>query len=156
MLTLGDESAMKLHAPLVLSLVFLLGADQSKEDAVKADLARFQGTWTVASMEMNGKSMPPEARQKIKLTLNGENFVFKNGDHSEPGLYKLDPAKKPKELNIVITEGEDKGKIYLVIYKIEGDTMTQCMELENKNRPREFTGKAGSGCALEVWQRQKP
>jgi hypothetical protein len=33
--------------------------------------------------------------------------------------------------------------------------MIQCMELANKNRPSEFTGKAGSGCALEVWQRQK-
>ena len=61
----------------------------------------------------------------------------------------------PKELNIVISKGEDKGKVYLVIYKVEAGKMIQCMELSNKNRPREFTGKAGSGCALEVWQRQK-
>ena len=75
-------------------------------------------------------------------------------DSSEPGLYKIDPTKDPKQLNIVITEGNDKGKVYLVIYKFEAGKMIQCMELDNKNRPSEFTGKAGSGCALEVWRKK--
>ena len=56
----------------------------------------------------------------------------------------------------MITRGDEKGKVYLVIYKFDDGKMIQCMELSNKNRPHEFTGKAGSGCALEVWQRQKP
>jgi hypothetical protein len=30
------------------------------------------------------------------------------------------------------------------------------MELSNAARPKAFTGKPGSGCALEVWQREKP
>ena len=147
---------MKLSALVILSLVFLLGADVSPEVAVKKELEKFQGTWTVASMELDGKPLPEENRKKIKLTIKGENFTFDAGDGAEPGLYKIDPTKEPKELNIVITEGNDKGKIYLVIYKFEGDKMVQCMELSNKNRPREFTGKAGSGCALEVWERQRP
>jgi uncharacterized protein (TIGR03067 family) len=147
---------MKLPTLAILSLVFLLGADASQEAAVKKELEKFQGTWTVASMELDGKPLPEENRKKIKLTIKGENFTFDAGDGAEPGLYKIDPTKEPKELNIVITEGNDKGKIYLVIYKFEGDKMVQCMELDNKNRPREFTGKAGSGCALEYWERQKP
>ena len=147
---------MKLHALIVLSLVFLLAANDAKETAVKKDLQKLQGTWTVVSMEMDGKLMSADARQKIKLTLHGENYVFKNGGGGNAGLYKLDPTKDPKELDIVVAGGAENGKVYLVIYKIEGNTMTQCMELSNKNRPREFTGKAGSGCALEIWQRQKP
>jgi uncharacterized protein (TIGR03067 family) len=147
---------MKLPGLCVLSLAFLLGADHAKEAAVKKDLEKLQGNWIVVSMEMDGKFMSPEARQKVKLSIDGENYVFKNGDGGNAGLYKIDPTRNPKELSIVIGGGDEKGKVYLAIYKIEGDTMTQCMELSNKNRPHEFTGKAGSGCALEIWQRQKP
>lgn len=147
---------MKMHGIVVVSLAFLLGADNAREAAVKKDLDKFQGTWTVASMELDGKPLPEEKRAKIRLTVKGEDFTFDNGDGPEPGLYKIDPAKDPKELNIVITKGDDQGKVYLVIYKFDGDKMVQCMELSNKKRPREFTGKAGSGCALEVWERQKP
>ena len=56
----------------------------------------------------------------------------------------------------MITEGEDKGKVYLVIYKFEAGKMIQCMQLDNKARPKAFTGKAGSGCAFEVWRREQP
>jgi len=146
---------MKLHAPVVLSLVFLLGAD-SAPDAVKKDLANFQGVWTVESMELNGKPLSEERRKKIKLTIKGENFTFDTGGDSHEGLYKIDPTKDPKELNIVITRGGEKGKVYLVIYKFEDGKMIQCMRQDNKSRPTTFTGAAGSGCDYEVWQRQKP
>jgi uncharacterized protein (TIGR03067 family) len=145
---------MKLELLAALSLVFFLGADAPDEAEVKKDLENFQGTWIVESMQLNGKPLPEEDRKKIKLTIKGEKFTFSNGATSEPGLYKIDPAKNPKELNIVITEGNDKGKVYLVIYKFEAGKMIQCMELSNEKRPKEFVGTAGSGCALEVWQRQ--
>lgn len=150
------SSIMKYPALAVVSLVFLLGADGSKEAAIKQDLKDFQGTWSVESMELDGRPLPEDARKKIRLTIKGEDFVFDNGSGGEPGLYKIDPTQDPKTLDIVITKGNDKGKVYLVIYKFEGGKMIQCMELENKNRPKEFTGKAGSGCALEIWQREKP
>jgi len=147
---------MKYRALAILSLIFFLGADGSKEAAIQKDLENFQGTWTVESMELNGKAATGERPKKNRLTIRGEDFVFDNGSGGEPGLYKIDPTVDPKTLDIVITKGNDKGKIYLVIYKFEGGKMIQCMELSNKNRPKEFTGKAGSGCALEVWQREKP
>jgi uncharacterized protein (TIGR03067 family) len=150
------ENRMKYRAMAVLSLLVFLGADGENEAAVKKDLESFQGTWTVVSMEMDGKFLSEEKRQKLKLTIKGEDFTFDNGEGPEPGLYKIDPSKDLRELNIVITQGQDRGKVYLVIYKFEDGKMIQCMELSNKSRPHTFTGKAGSGCALEVWQRQTP
>jgi uncharacterized protein (TIGR03067 family) len=145
-----------LHALAWLSLTFsLAGADAAFEAAKKQDLENFQGTWTVVSMELDGKPLPEEQRLKTRLTINGENFKFNNGGGDEPGLYQIDPTKNPKKLNIVITAGADKGKVYLVIFKFADGKMIQCMELDNKQGPREFTGKAGSGCALEVWRREK-
>ncbi len=136
-------------------LVASMGA-APKDDALRKDLQQLQGTWLVDSMEMDGKFMSDETRKKIKLVINGENFRFHTGDDSHAGLYKLDPSKDQKELNIVITEGDEKGKVYLVVYKFEDGKMIQCMELSNKGRPKTFTGKAGSGCALEIWTREQP
>jgi hypothetical protein len=50
---LGEK--IVLHALTVASLVFGLGADTAQEEAKKKDLENFQGTWTVVSMEMDGK-----------------------------------------------------------------------------------------------------
>jgi uncharacterized protein (TIGR03067 family) len=146
---------MKLHAAALVSLVLLLGAD-SADDTVEKDLEKFQGVWIVESMELNGKPLSEERGKKIKLTIKGENFTFETGTDSHEGLYKIDPTKDPKELNIVITRGGEKGKVYLVIYKFEDGKMIQCMRQDNKSRPRTFTGAAGSGCDFEIWQRQKP
>ena len=144
---------MKLPIVAALSLLLFLGAD-AKTEAVRKDLDNFQGVWTVVSMDLNGKPLSEERRRKIKLTIQGEKFTFETGQDSHEGLYKIDPTKDPKELNIVITRGDEKGKVYLVIYKFEDGKMIQCMQLDNKKRPSQFNGAAGSGCLLEIWQRQ--
>lgn len=146
---------MTLLAAGTLSLLLWLGADV-KSEAYRQDLEMLQGTWTVVSMEMDGKFLPEERRKKTKVTVQGEKFTFDTGDDSHEGLYKIDPSKDPKELNIVVTRGDEKGKVYLAIYKFEDGKMIQGMRLDNKERPKQFTGKAGTGCALEIWERQKP
>src|SRR4051812_44945915 len=139
----------------IMPLVVLLAAD-AKEDAIKKDLEKLQGVWSVVSMEMNGKPLSEDRRKKTRLTIRGENFTFDTGADSHEGLYKIDPTKNPKQLDIVITRGDEKGKVYLVIYKFDDGKMIQAMRLDNKSRPSEFTGKAGTGTALEIWQREKP
>ena len=126
----------------------------ARSHAAGNDLEQLQGTWKVVSMETDGKFMSDADRKRIKLVINGENFRFYHGEESHAGLYKIDPGKNPKELSIVITEGDEKGKIYLVIYRFEDGKMIQCMQLDNRARPKTFVGQAGSGCALEVWQRE--
>ena len=123
------------------------------DKAVDGEIAKWQGTWKAVSMEHDGKLTPPEKLKPIKLTVDGAKYHFQNGDFNERGTYKFDPAQEPKALDIVVGEGPDKGKVYLVIYKLEGDRLTICLESANKNRPKQFTGKAGTGCVLEEWQR---
>ena len=108
------------------------------------------------SIEHDGKQTPAEKLKPIKLTVKGDKYHFQNGDFNEHGTYRFDPAQEPKALDIVVGEGKDKGKVYLVIYKVEGDELTICLESDNKHRPKQFTGKEGSGCVLEVWRREKP
>ncbi|MGD9720576.1 MAG: TIGR03067 domain-containing protein [Pirellulales bacterium] len=142
---------MLLHALTALAL--LLAADTDRDAQITKGLQEFQGTWTPESMEMDGKPLSKERLSKVRLSIKGEDFTFETADDSHGGLYKIDPTKDPHELSIEITRGEEKGKVYLVIYKFEGGKMIQCMRVDNKARPSEFTGKAGSGNLYEIWKR---
>jgi uncharacterized protein (TIGR03067 family) len=139
-------------AVLVALLALVVLADAA-EDAAKAEADKWQGTWRVVSMEHDGEKTPKEKLKPIKLTVQGNNYHFQNGEFSERGSYKFDPSQEPKALNIVVDEGKDRGKIYLVIYQVEGDKLTICLHGENKFRPTEFSGRKGSGCVLEEWER---
>ncbi|MEX2115219.1 MAG: TIGR03067 domain-containing protein [Pirellulales bacterium] len=140
---------------LLVAATLLLGAGAPTDAAVAEGLKPFQGTWTPESMEMDGKFLSPERLAKVRLTIDGANFTFETAEDSHAGLYKIDPSKDPKELDIEITRGDEKGKVYLVIYQFADGKMIQSMRVDNKERAREFTGKAGSGNLYEIWKRVK-
>lgn len=133
-------------------------ANDPTDEADKKDIAAWQGTWQAVSFLEDGKQKPAEELKKITLAVKGTDYHFQNGNvnFSEHGSYTFRAARNPKELDILVGDGADKGKIYLVIYKVDGDRLTICLRADNKSRPREFTGKAGSGCVLEEWKRVEP
>lgn len=143
---------MKWHLAMALAAVGLLAAD-SADEAAKKDLEKWQGTWHAVSIQTDGKLTPADQLQKITLTVKGADYHFQNGAFSEHGTYKFQATKNPKQLDIVVGDGKDKGKVYLATYKVEGDELTICLETANAKRPTEFTGRAGSGQVLEVWRR---
>ena len=138
-------------ALLVVGSFAVLAAEK---DAAKEEIAKWQGVWRPVLMEHDGERTPDDKLKVIKLTVEDNRYHFQNGDFSERGTYRFDPSQQPKALDIVAGEGE-KGKTYLVIYQVEGDKLTICLESHNAKRPTEFTGKKGSGCVLEVWKREK-
>jgi uncharacterized protein (TIGR03067 family) len=138
----------------ILALASCALAD-AKEDANREDIAKWQGEWRAVSMETDGKQSSEEQLKKLKLTVNGTAYHFQNGSFSEHGAYRFNAATIPKQLDIVVGDGKDKGKVYQTIYKISGDELTICLEAANQKRPTEFTGRAGSGCVLEIWKRVK-
>ncbi len=128
----------------------------AREAANRDDIAAWQGTWLVVSMETDGDLAPPEKLAKIKLTVDGTDYHFQNGSFHEHGSYKFDAAARPKALDIVVGDGPDKGKVHLAIYKIEGDRLTLGLDAANKKRPDSFDAAKGTGRIVEVWKRAKP
>ena len=97
---------------LICFSLVLLSACTAKESEpeMEPDLATLQGTWKPISMEMDGELLPDERISRTRLTIEGENFTFDTGDDNHGGLYKIKPSENPKQLDIVITRGEEKGK----------------------------------------------
>jgi RNA polymerase sigma factor (sigma-70 family) len=125
-------------------------AAAGKDEAPK-DGQKILGTWAVASCEVEGQKVPEERFKETRVTFAPEGKWTRKGDKEEEGTYKLDPAKNPKE----ITFTTDERGTELGIYKLDGDTLTICLEANGNDRPTEFATKEGSMVNLIVFKRVK-
>lgn len=116
------------------------------QDDGKKELEKVQGKWVATVYEVNGRSLPPEVVKTIKFTFTDDKYVQEiMGMEAERGTQKLDPSKKPKEMDISITEGDGKGMLQLAIYELDGDTIKICANgAGDKSRPKEFSAKGGA------------
>jgi len=105
-----------------------------------ADLKAIQGTWKAASGEIGGKSLPKELLAKMILKITGNRYDYDEGNGHDLGDLKLVPSHGPSAMDIIGTEGPNKGKTYLAIYRAEGDTLTIIYGL-GPTRPTSFEEK---------------
>jgi uncharacterized protein (TIGR03067 family) len=112
---------------------------------VEKELKKFQGTWTIESVETGGKEVPASEFKGITVTFEGDKYAVKKGDEViEAATQKLDPSKSPKTIDVTVTAGPNKGAVMLGIYEISGDTLNVCFDPEGKKRPTELKSASGS------------
>jgi uncharacterized protein (TIGR03067 family) len=150
------ESMMAALGMAVVALAVGAVIAANAEDAKKG-LEKLQGTWALVSGERDGKKFTEEEVKKTMLFIKDDTFRIPESSvaTSEDGTIKIDPSKKPKEMDATTGSGPDKGKIWQGIYKLHGDTYEVCFAPPGKDRPTEFSSKAGSGHLLQVWKREK-
>jgi uncharacterized protein (TIGR03067 family) len=143
---------MKPQLFLVLAVSALVAADTASDD-VKKELKKFEGTWVIESLEVDGQKQPADLFKGVKLTCKDDTFTYVDPMGTHKGTFKVDIAKKPKHIDITFTDGPEKGNTIKGIYEIDGDTYKVCIPMGGKERPTEFTSKGGNG--LEVLKREK-
>jgi uncharacterized protein (TIGR03067 family) len=142
----------------ILAVGLVIGADALKDD-VKKETEKLQGTWKAVTVEERGQSK--DDNEDHRLVFTGDEFSMKRGDQTVvKGKFKIDPSKKPKEIDMEVTEAlkeELKGKTGLGIYTLEGDELKLCVcEPGEPDRPKEFAGQAGTKHTLVTLKRDKP
>jgi uncharacterized protein (TIGR03067 family) len=141
---------------LVLTASGGTGARADDKAEVEKERKKFQGTWTVESVEAGGQKLPIDLFKGMTVTFEGDKYTVKNGDQViQAATQKLDPSKSPKTLDTTVAEGVGKGTAILGIYEIDGDTLKVCFDPEGKKRPTEFKTAAGSQTTLAVYKRMK-
>ena len=141
---------------VLMGLGLLTAAPGTKDEKDKDDLKKFDGAWVFTSWDHAGEALPAEARETAKWTIKGGKYTFEFGGMTEEGTIKLDPAKKPATIDLAITDGQDKGKSQVGIYKIDGDTITVCLARPGANdRPTEFKSTEENGFILVTVKRAK-
>jgi uncharacterized protein (TIGR03067 family) len=137
----------------VLALGLCLGAF-AKDDA-EQDQKMLQGKWMLTSAVLNGTEVPKDDI-KGELVFKENKYSYTAGDgQAGAGTFKLDPSKKPKQLDAVPSEGDAKGQTFEEIYEIDGDSLKLCLALPGTKRPTDFKSEAGSLHMLFIYKRAK-
>ncbi len=141
-----------------LALVLSGGAATRADDKadVEKEFEKFQGVWTFESVEAGARRRRPNSCKGATITFAGDKFTVKRGaEVIQAGTQKLDPSKSPKTIDVVMTEGLNKGAVMLGIYEIDGDTLRVCFDEAGMKRPTEFKSVPGTQTFVNVHKRAK-
>jgi RNA polymerase sigma-70 factor (ECF subfamily) len=129
--------------------------DDQAQEAIKKELALLEGEWSMVSGEIGGQKMPDEMLKTAKRVGKGnETTTTMGGQLFMKATITIDPTKKPKTIDYQMTDGFSKGKTQFGIYEVNGDTVRFCFASPGKDRPPDFTTKAGDDRTLSVWKRK--
>lgn len=140
-----------------LLLTATASADEAKDEAIKQDRKRIQGTWQVASLTVNGNKAKDEDARKITV-VNGDDgtwSVRSEGEEISKGTSTFDPTKQPRTIDFTPTEGGGKGDHFLGIYQLGKDTRKLCFAPAGKDRPTEFSSTPENQHILVTFERVK-
>jgi uncharacterized protein (TIGR03067 family) len=141
---------MRIKAVILLAVVFASAGVVAGGDA-KSELKKFEGTWSVASAQKGGKDAPEGELSQLRLVFSGDKLTLKFGEKSKKGSIKLDPAKKPKHIDLTI---EDKTAVGLYRFKKDG-MLELCVTEPGGDRPTEFKAPEGSMVMILILKREK-
>src|SRR5215472_8835961 len=124
-----------------------------KPAPAKSDLDLLQGSWAIASLEVDGQNMPADSVAEARIEIKGTRFHSLNMGAVYEGEIALDTGVKPKTFDLTFTKGPERGKTNRAIYEIEDGGWKLCLATRGGARPKKFATKAGTGHALEVLRR---
>lgn len=122
---------------VLCALVLLVSVGVAAQTAVPKEFEALQGPWALTSAA--GTAVPAGMAGMI---FTGDKYQgLSSGIVDERGTIRLNTATKPMSIDLVITEGDDKGKVQLGLVDITGDTMTLILaEPGDKTRPTLTSG----------------
>ena len=136
--------------------LFIAFAAQGGDDAaLKKENAALQGVWKVVGLDTpDGKKGDDLAGATLEFDKDGKKLTFTFKDKTKKMTFKLNPAAKPKEIDIT---GDDDNKTLEAIYVIEKNTLKICLcdDGSNDGRPSEFAVKEGKKFALITLEKAK-
>ena len=115
----------------------------------KGDAKEIEGTWTFVSAVKGGKKKD-FGDDSVSLVFKSGKLTITKGDETKNGTYKIDPAKKPKHIDMTVEENQIKG-----IYDLQGTTLRICGSAMGDDRPTEFKSDEGSQIMLLTLRREK-
>ena len=125
------------------------------DDSTDKDLARLEGTWKLAAMEVDGKEVPPAKLTSATLTIKGNKYSVQSGKSKHEVEIKLDAGKTPKEIDMQFLDGPNKDRVGRGIYHLDGDKLKICRALDPQDeRPKDFKTAGQVNYFVMVWQRQ--
>ena len=110
-----------------IGVIAFTGGDDISQ-AIKKDKASLQGTWKVTSSISKGVKAPQE---EIFLIFRVDAILVReDGKTAENFSFLLNPTKKPKEIDLRLKAGAQKGRVDRGIYELKGDTLENLYSIQ--------------------------
>lgn len=141
---------------IVFGTAILLAAPAIKDKEKEKDPG-IVGEWTIEKTIVGGREIPkPRDGMTYDYMADGNYLTRKDGVESKGTRrgYKIDTTKVPAELDF---DAGPAGKPIWVpgIFKIEGDTLTVCVDAGTGKRPTSFEPMKGDRVSVTVFTRVK-
>ena len=142
---------------LLPAIATIVSADDAKDQAIKKERQRIEGTWRIVALVVDGAAAKQEDAMKLTIVNGSDGTWSLRSDDREisKGTSTFDPTQTPKTIDFTPTVGETNGKQHLGIYEIGAETRRLCFAPPGKQRPSEFSSAAGSEQILVVFERVK-
>ena len=142
-------------AAAVAGIGWTAAGEDDLRAAVKKELKKLAGTWQLVASEKDGVKAPEAEDKDIKIIFKGDKFTMERADKTvEEGWVCIDPARKPKVIDVYPTKPE--GKVEMGIYEWDGDDKLKVCCTDpgtEQTRPRLFSTTKGTGHVLTVCSR---
>lgn len=116
-------------------------------------LRALEGTWAFASLEIEGNTIPAGGLQSSRLLIDGDRFRCESPEANYEGVFNIDVEAQPHQIEIEFVEGPEAGNWNFGIFRIDGDRLEICLDVNGKPCPKDFRTSPGSGHALETLMR---
>ncbi len=135
----------------------LIAADDAKLEAIRKERKKYEGTWRVVSLEVNGNKTADDYAKRMTVTNHADgSWIWRiDGEIVAQGDSEIDPTKEPKTIDFTITDRGNRRKAGVGIYELNEDTRKLCWADPRQDRPKEFSARAESGHVLVVFRREK-
>ncbi|MCI0639437.1 MAG: TIGR03067 domain-containing protein [Gemmataceae bacterium] len=142
---------------LVFVTAALLAGGSKDSEQVQKDKRDLQGTWKVISAVQRGELVSQDDIRDTEIVFSGTHIhVREGGKQSRKFQFKIDPGKKPKEIDLTVVEGPGKGNIDRAIYQQDGDNLKiRIQENKDEPRPKDFVEREGDKLSMVVLRRFK-
>jgi uncharacterized protein (TIGR03067 family) len=139
----------------VAPVLMLLPVARLRADDAKGQDKDLQGTWELVKAVHDGQDAPPPEKGEHSAIIEGDTLTLKMGDEVHKCTITVDASKTPHTMDVVLLDGDDKGKTIKILYEIKGDELHVCHGKPDSDRPTELSAKEGSGLSLITLKRVK-
>src|SRR4030095_237381 len=116
-------------------------------------LRALEGTWEFASLEVDGRTIPPEALAHSQLLIDGDRFRTETPEAIYEGVFNIDVEADPHGIDIEFIAGPEAGDWNYGVFRLDADRLEVCLDRTGKGRPAGFRTSPGSGHAYETLRR---
>src|SRR5262245_11269034 len=112
-------------------------------------LRALEGTWAFTHLEIDGQVIPPDILTTSRTLTDGHRFRTESPEATYEGIFKINVEADPHEIDIDFVAGPEAGNRNFGIFRLDGDGLEICLDMNGNTRPKEFRSTGGAGRAFE-------